>query len=129
MSEQILGNLYDMNKAMILKEKPLKNKALDDAFDKVEGYIDKTKNNYYMLLCNELRDYTVFNLVTKTVPIINTYEITKNELKECCKNRGRIYSVTEDKQNGGIEIWIKTTEDDELHVYYFFPYDAAVIEV
>ena len=54
-------------------------------------------------------------------------EISKILVDECLKNRGEIRGIDITKDKGAIEIWLVINE--EAYCYYFFPYDAAVIEV
>ena len=62
-SEVSLGNLYDMNKQLMDKEPILSEDAISEAKEKMAGqFFNKIEQKYYMLLCNEQRDYTLFNL-------------------------------------------------------------------
>lgn len=119
MSEVSLGSVYDINKNLMSKENKLSLPALENKLKKVKEYFING-NKYYMLLCHERRDYTVFNLLDALSP-------TKavKELKECLLNRGNVLSI--EKVEGAFEIWLKI--DDEAFCYYLFPYDNAVIEV
>ena len=134
MAEMNAGNLYDVNKELVKKnDKPLKGKALLNKVNEVvTPYIDENiKNdcNYMMLLCNELRDYTVFNfsVLPDMIPIkINNFN---NSFKSCLLNRGIIYSIEKTEDNIALEIWLLCDSDGEMHCYYLFPYDAAVIEL
>lgn len=130
MAEVSMGTLYDMNKNVIANLSALSKKQVKDRLLEASEYIKKTDNRYYMMLCHEARDYTVFSIQKNDDSIHNAIE----ELKLCLDNRGEIYSIAEDT-NGAIEIWIKGTgyceylEKDKFYMYYLFPYDAAVIEV
>lgn len=130
MAEVSMGTLYDMNKNVIANLSALSKRQVKDRLLEISEYIKKTDNRYYMMLCHEARDYTVFNIQKNDDSIHNAIE----ELKLCLDNRGEIYSIAEDT-NGAIEIWIKGTgyceylEKDKFYMYYLFPYDAAVIEV
>lgn len=121
-------SLYDMNKSLIAQtEKKVKGKKLTELLNKVAfPYFEKRSHSgsYYMLLCNELKDYTVFNLS-------NNKSIGKlvSELKVCMQNRGDVYTIRETEDNVALEIWIKPISDEELHCYYLFPYDEGVIVI
>ena len=121
-----MGTLYDVNKNLILQnEKPLDEGQLNSKIIIIKDFIDKMNNNYYMLLCNERKDYTVFDFSGWKLP--NKYLDCANCLvNECLKNRGEIrgIDITQDKQ--AIEIWLVI--DNEAYCYYFFPYDKAIIE-
>lgn len=124
MAEVGLGTLYDMNKAIIEQQGKMSKTAFNDKLNSlVTDFFKVTDNTYYMMLCNEQRDYTVFR--------ISEFEYIPNavqELKECIENRGAVMSIEKDK-NGAIEIWIKDMSDEQNYCYYLFPYDTAIIEV
>ena len=48
-------------------------------------------------------------------------------IDECLKNRGEIRGIDITKDKGAIEIWLSI--DGEAYVYYFFPYDSALVEI
>ena len=59
-----LGNLYDMNKDLVKKHEQMI--SLNDFKEKYSIFNEYLTNNsatYYMLLCNEERDYTLFNFI------------------------------------------------------------------
>ena len=56
-----LGTLYDINKNIV--EKTIKSLTKEEMQNKKEliiNYIKNTNNQYYMLLCNDKKDYTIF---------------------------------------------------------------------
>lgn len=114
--------VYELNKQGMAGFAKLDKKNLEAAIFKALKYIENTNNRYYMLLCNDRRDFTIIRLKAKELKNrINA----SNDLKECLLNRGDIISIEED-ENGGLEIWLRI--DGEVFCYYFFPYDAAIIE-
>lgn len=125
MSEETvsMGNLYEMNKSILAKANPLKKHEIKDGIRQIaKAYTDA---KYYMLLCRELYDFTIFNLNDNDLSDNKTTFIT--DLYECLTNRGEVLSIEKDTTGEAFEIWIKTEED--LYAYYFFPYDLGVIEV
>ena len=119
MSEVGIGTLYDMNKSIMQQQSPLSEEALNEALNVVDKYFYDNKQ-YFMLLCHERRDYTLFNITNK----IRRPSI---DLKECLQNRGVILSI-EKNNDGVIEIWLLC--DEELpFAYFLFPYDEGVITV
>lgn len=125
MSKVELGTIYDFNKNLVQKTQiQLSEKILNDKKKTIEYFLDNTIGNYYMLLCNEKKDYTVFDF--KENRTIERYaDCAKCLVDECLKNRGEIrgIDITEDKT--AIEIWMSI--DNESYVYYFFPYENGVI--
>lgn len=125
MSKEInAGNLYEMNKAIMQSDK-IKNLTKEELNKKkrnIKTFIEEKQGTYYMLLCHEQRDYTLFNLKATSTAI---HQAAK-EVILCCMNRGEVVGI--DKTDDGLayEIWIMI--DDEAYCYYLFPYDQAVIE-
>jgi hypothetical protein len=114
--------LYELNKQLVEKNEPILTKEeLEEKKNIVNSFIEETNNKYYMMLCYEQRDFTIF-----------TIEEDKNNLSnvlvdECLINRGQVRVIDKTKDNNAIEIWI--TNNEGTYCYYFFPYDAAIVEV
>lgn len=126
MAELGMGTLLDYNKSAIKSLGALNKAKMKTGIREVEQFFKDTDNTYYMMLCHENRDYTVFRISE-----VESIPEAASIVKECLENRGKTYSIEKDK-NGAIEIWIemKNFEDeDELYCYLLFPYDAAIIEV
>jgi len=111
--------LYDMNKQAYSQEKPLDKIALNIKVNNMITDLYSTKNPYWMLLCRERNDYTVF--------IILTIEGTVKELLETLNNRGQVLSINKQK-DGNYEIWIRDNDTKENFVYYFFDYKFGIIK-
>jgi hypothetical protein len=114
-------NLYDVNKQAMNEINPMETIDLYTAcFETTEKIWDHCKKpHYWMLLCREKSDFTVFKLVA-----------SKDEFAEalidCLENRGETLDITE-RPDGAYEIWIRI--GNENVVYYLFDYDNAIIEV
>lgn len=123
-SNVTLGTLYDMNKGIVEKSVPdLTKEELEDKKNLIIEFLKDTSNKYYMLLCNDKKDYTVFRRISKQ----NTGNTLANILiDECLQNRGNTKSIEYTETKDAIEIWISI--DGESYCYYFFPYDTAIIE-
>lgn len=122
-----IGTLYDMNKTIVKQnEIQITENLLKSKKEIIKNFISKTCNNYYMLLCNEKKDYTVFNLKEKSKKE-KIYEMVDILVDECLKNRGEVRGIDLTKTQDAIEIWILIEE--EAFVYYFFPYDLGIVEV
>lgn len=121
-----LGTQYNFSKNMVSQLPALNEGNLNSKKEIVKNFIIKQSNFYYMLLCNEQKDYTVFhwnNICDDT----GAMEIAKILVDECLKNRGEIRGIDLTENKDAIEIWLYI--DEEAFVYYFFPYDEAIIEV
>lgn len=119
MAELELGNLYDINKQLMEKEKPLDPILLNKKIKDIFTYIDI----YAMLLCRERNDYTIFHY-NDDIPS----EKGIQEIKETLQNRGEILSI-EEQPDGTYEIWIRDFNTKENFVYYLFDYSNAIVEV
>lgn len=119
-----VGTLYELNQQLMMKEKEMTKEQIDEAFEKINMFF-QSNGTYFMLLCHEKRDYTLFrrnghiNLMTENFT-------AERELRVCLNNRGKIISIDE-LQDGNFEIWIKVYNDN-AYCYYLFPYDEGVIE-
>ena len=120
MSEVSLGTIYDINKNIMSKMDKLSNPALMNKLKKVEQYFNENKM-YFMLLCHERRDFTLFRLIET-----NSSQEAASILKECLQNRGMVLEIEKVEETNAFEIWLKI--DNEAFSYYLFPYDDAIIE-
>ena len=116
-----MGTLYDINKSIIENNiKELTEEEIEEKRDLVEAFLQRTTNKYYMLLCNDRKDYTVFvneeNDIDEFLTIL---------LKECLPNRGIIKSIENTEDEQAIEIWLSI--EGESYCYFLFPYDEAII--
>lgn len=113
-------NLYDANKQLMENEPPMDPIMFNrKTYECAQAMID---GKYWMLLCHERRDYTVFNLQGEvTVRNIN------KDLIDCLKNRGIVLAI--DRQpDGAYEIWIRDKKTKDNVIYYLFNYEFGVIE-
>ena len=85
---------------------------------------DRPKGKYYMLLCNDRRDFTVFTLLDGED---KSAKAAFEMVDECLIPRGVIKDIDKTVDGYAIEIWLSI--DDEIYCYYFFPYDNAIVEV
>lgn len=122
MSEVTLGNLYEMNKSIMKDQPPMEPEELEEKLLNVEKDYFRTKEIFHMLLCNELKDYTVFLVRNKDNDECITEAIAA--LKDCMLNRGKVLDIIK-QPDGAYEIWLKI--NGEPYCYYLFPYDDAII--
>lgn len=122
MADVEMGNLYDMNKGIMKSQKPLSKTKLREAKDKIKLFFLTDK--YFMLLCHERRDYTIFNISKEDSSVEESAKIL---VDECLVNRGEVLSIEKTEDDLAYEIWIRNEED--IFCYYLFPYTQGVIEV
>ena len=118
MGEVALGTLYELNKSAMEKEKKMINTNINKTLKEMEDFF--SKGSYFMLLCHEQRDYTVFYLTTE-----NKIKNATEDLKLCLQNRGEILSMDPTEDGIAYEIWIRNIKG--VFAYYLFPYDEAVL--
>lgn len=118
------GNLYEANKKLVeANEKPLSKTAIRESKTKLLNFLNSTNNYYYMLLCHEKRDYTIFK-TNKTLDG-NKYNIDVLVDEIAC-SRGIIKGIDVLDDSMAVEFWI--SHDNESFVYMFFPCDSCVID-
>ena len=113
-------SMYEINKNLMKEEKPLDPIAINIAIKNAADGILSSFKKYWMLLCRERNDYTVF--------IITGSNKLEDELKETILNRGKLLDISQQK-DGNFEIWIRDPETEENFVYYLFDYTFGIIEV
>ena len=114
-----LGSLYEANQELMKKEKEMSKSETLEAVKKTMTLFNNGQK-YFMLLCNDRRDYTVFH--RNNIKIVNSPD---NDLADCILNRGSLLAIDETNE-GNFEIWIKI--DGTPYCYYLFPYDFGIIE-
>ena len=128
-SEVTLGNVYDMNKQLMDQVPALDNRELGIHEDNLQHwFFNKIEQKYFMLLCHEQRDYTIFNLDGEHNACTSYAVKCKTaayDVIDCMRNRGTITSIHL-QEDGAYELWIRNEEGS--FAYYLFPYGAAVLE-
>lgn len=119
---------YEANKMLIAQNgKPISklklNTTIGDMAVRFRKWVWDNKCKYFMLLCKDRSDYTLFNIVDHNFDI----EEIKEALKDCFVNRGDVYDIHYEKNTDAYEIWLKI--ENEFYVYYLFPYGVGVIEI
>ena len=127
MSNIEMGTVYDLNKQLVeTDEKVISPYKLNEKKKIIKQFIRESKDNYFMLLCNERRDYTLFNIISdKEEDKLN--ELANVFVDECLQNRGNIKGIDLTENKDAIEVWLSI--EGESYCYYFFPYNAGVVEV
>lgn len=126
MAEVNMGTVYEVNKKLSLEnDKPLDPIALNL---KVKDMAAKMSvGDFWMLLCNERRDYTIFDVKKGNVKDIEP------ELKETLVNRGEVITIFWNESYNAWEVWIRDinplTTEKEDYMYLFFDYSSAIVEV
>lgn len=126
-TEASLGTLYDANKALIKQtEKPLSPSKLREKKVLISQFCRQTNNEYYMLLNNELKYYSLFKVKDKSYVHYDkiaeeTIDIFQTDFD------APIYVIDKDEIGGAIEVWVEI--DKEMYMFLLFPYDMGLITV
>lgn len=115
--------MYDVNKQLMNQREPLSDKDIAHEVAGIAAWFSYETDRYFMLLCRELADYTVFNFLPGSK---KCYEASQ-ELLECLANRGEVLDISYDNDGRYYSIWLRI--DDDSFLYHLFPYSIGVIEV
>lgn len=118
---EIQMNNYDLNKQVIAQLANMDTEDLNSAKSLFAEYHQEKNQKYYMLLCHDLRYYTIFATGKYVV------ETLEDEVMDClnCLSEN-IKAIDKDEVSDAVEIWIEV--DGEIVVAYFFGYEKGVIE-
>ena len=101
---------------------------IDGAKIIIKNYINKTCNEFYMMLNHDLRDFTLFNFRNGLLNDTKI-QVMADDIIECVQNRGfGLLDVNPDEAGMAIEIWVKNRETETVYMFLLFPYDVGVIQ-
>ena len=112
--------LFDINRQVYNKVEPLSEEKLKEGKETIFNYYASNRGEYYMLLSNENKSYTIFHSKKQN----NDSDIA-NQVIETLQSFGALKEITWIGDNP-VEIWL--TSNEESFVYYFFNYDKGVVE-
>ena len=111
--EMEVGTLYELNRQVASQLPPQPQDYLQEQLYKIKKWFINKDNKYFMLLCKEKADYTLFNFKYKKVEdeLFNNLKNTISkkaiqELEECVKSRGILMAINKSTEDAW-EIWIK----------------------
>lgn len=114
-------SLMELNSMLVSQLPALTDEQIDEAKKLIKEYTTTEIANYYMLLNNELRYYTVF--LTKTDFLLGLKYI-EDEVIDCLNDIGTIKSITVN-DDGVLECWV--TAEDKSYPLFLFDYTKGVI--
>ena len=114
-------SLYEVNKQLIAQMPTLSGTDLEEAKSTLSHYVNglEHSDDYYMLLCYDLRYFTMFARDQKYE------ENIVDAIMDCLSYVGEVKSVEMSEDGQAVEIWV--TQDDEAYVMYFFDYGRGVV--
>ena len=108
-------NLYELNKSIVSQLPILEDYT--EATELVQTYMENHSESY-MLLCRDINYYTIFQKKAEGNPYTH-FETLGEAVLECANDIGKIISVDLTEDGGGIEIWLRTLEGDNMCAYLF----------
>lgn len=121
-----LGTVYELNQDLVEKKtKKMIEEEILNATEMITDFFKAKEDMYFMLLCNEQKDYTLFNY--KDNKNDDKCSIAAKEVIECLSNRGELRVLDKTEKEDAIECWI--SDGKKCHCYFLFPYTNGVIEL
>ena len=119
-------DLYTLNKNMVQQLPTLE--ITNEVINKINKLHNK-KAYYYMMLCNDMKYYTILKATTNKTPGTTDFGTT---VIDCLNNVGEIKSIELVDDDNAIEIWVSIPNEDEnelpnIYCMYLFPYDEGVV--
>lgn len=116
-------SLYELNKN-IMENVPEEAIPTEEQLKEIiNKFTTNDNSNYYMLLSNELRYYTIFEKVIQGDSQKLDLNNISTEVILCLQDLGDIIGIAEEP--GALEFWVKTESGAEC--LYFFNYSAGIV--
>lgn len=118
------GTLYDMNKQLVEQTcKPLTQPEIAGLHKKIYEWVKSNSQiKYLMLLCNDIKYFTLFNLDSHDVASIKA----ASEILGCLEDNGKLYDMELNEEDNAWECWVK--QGEELLAFYLFDYTNGIID-
>lgn len=117
-----MGSLYDFNKMAYAKMPPIPANKAQEKLTDIASWFSAKPTKYFMLLCKELADYTVFNFESFD------YNKGKEELEDIIKSRGLLLDIVYNEAASGYEVWMRRI-DGSVHMYLLFRCDDFIVTI
>ena len=112
--------LYELNQAGYNSLPAMTEQELNKAKEEILQYLTTFDGDYYVLLSNEKRYYTLFTYTEK-----HKYYNMANEILSIASELGELKAI---ERNGDIiEFWVSS--GDNCNMYALLSYDQGVIKV
>lgn len=116
-------NQYDLNRQQMANCNPIPLPLLTQETGNVAGWFGSNDEfKYFMLLCRERNDYTIFNVIE------HNYSEAALGLFECLTFRGQTLAIDYNHDAQYYEIWVKCFDEELPSMYVLFPCNDFVIE-
>lgn len=117
-------NLYELNQAGYNSLPAMTGKQIEDKKNDIHKFLYDNRGESFILVCNELKYYTIFNAEYPLIYGIVPKERV-NTIMEVILELGTLKAI--EINESMIEFWI--SKDNECHMYAFFNYDKGVIKL
>ena len=114
--------LYEFNQQMYSQMEPLSHDALHPLLTNIGDWFSKSRSKWFMLMCHELRYYTIFDFARPY------YNKALTELQACAAGMGKIVGIEYNHDQDYWEIWIKNDEG-EVNMFILFDCSRLVVEI
>lgn len=114
-------NLYELNKTVYKSMPEITFNELQEKKKEIAEWLKTANNMYYMLLCRERGDYTVFHYSGGV-----WLSPLEDEVTGIICSRGKLKAIEFNAVERWIQFWVEF--GGEVYMYAFFPYDVGVIE-
>lgn len=116
-------SLYSINCSQFETMPTMESDLLKQKIGNIAAWFGSSNEyKYFMLLCRERNDYTVFNTANHQYHLAGTY------LEECLTNRGKVIDIDYNHDTEYYEIWMRCFDDNEVHMYVVFHCNDFVLE-
>lgn len=115
-------SLYELNKNIMENVPKEAIPAEEQLKEIINDFTQADNSNYYMLLSNKIKYYTVFEKVIGDNTKLDLNNIA-TEVILCLQDLGEITGVS--AEPGALEFWVQTEEGAEC--LYFFNYSAGIV--
>lgn len=120
-------NLYDYAKMFVNNMEKISEEDLKIGKTLIRNYLRERDQEFYMLLCREIYDFTIFQNELHMSEGWNDEEFF-SAILDCFANRNMtIKQINRAEDTSAIEIWVQ--KEDQSFCFYLFPYDLGVIKI
>ena len=111
---------YDQQRQIISQIDPI-NKITPEGKENLKNFLNDYK--YLCLMCREKYDFTIF------LDVDENYHKTIDEIEDLLNERGVIYDYGFSQTENVYQFWIKTNDDEEIHLYVLFNAEQMIVNI
>ena len=120
-------NLYEYSKLFVNGMSKISEEDLKIGKTLIKNYLKERDQEFYMLLCREIYDFSIFQNELYKTEDWNSEEFF-SAILDCFANRNMVIkSIDRAEDTAAIEIWVQA--EDQPFCFYLFPSDLGVIKI